>query len=102
MKLNKLIKMSDEELQLPLTLNEVDGSFINESFKTTLKSIENSIDINLFNEITRSMSIDQSFQLLQTYFFVELNQLEISVNTAEYDYLLHWITDLFDELTTKG
>ena len=48
------------------------------------------------------MSIDQSFQLLQTYFFVELNQLEISVNTAEYDYLLHWITDLFDELTTKG
>ena len=98
MKLNKLIKMSDEELQLPLTLNEVDGSFINESFKITLKSIENSIDINLFDEITRSMSIDQSFQLLQTYFFIELNQKEISVNSAEYDYLLRWIEDLFDEI----
>ncbi|MBQ4122484.1 hypothetical protein IJD44_01990 [bacterium] len=98
MELNKLIKMSDEDLQLPLTLNEVDGSFINESFKTTLKSIENSIDINLFDEITRSMSIDQSFQLLQTYFFIGLNQKEISVNSAEYDYLLRWIEDLFDEI----
>ena len=98
MKLNKFIKLSDEDLQLPLTLNEVDGSFINESFKTTLKSIENSIDVNLFDEITRSMSVDQSFQLLQTYFFVALNQLEISVNAVEYDYLLCWIEDLFDEI----
>ena len=91
MKLNK-IKLSNE----PLTLNEVDGNQVNEYFKTTLKTIEHSIDINLFDDITKDMSISESFQLLQTYFFVELKQLEIPVNPIEYEYLLHWIEDLFD------
>ena len=91
MKLNK-IKLSNE----PLTLNEVDGDRINESFKAILNTIEQSIDINLFDDITKDMTVSESFQLLQTYFFTEIKQLEIPVNPVEYEYLLHWIEDLFD------